>query len=106
DERTGEAPGPGEGPLGHHLADEVAANDVRAAVGLVYQGAIVEVARREHAVHRPADAQAADPRPRVDAHQAQDVVLPQVMVECALRAETARRARCLADDKALDLWPV
>ena len=63
---------------------------------------VVEIGGREDAVHRPANAQPAHERPRVDALDANDVTRLEVRIEFAVRAEVTRHAREFADDEPRD----
>src|SRR5262249_40871467 len=83
--------------------DEVAADDARARAGLVHERRVVQVRRREDAGHRSADPQLADQGARVNALQADDVALGEVLAETLPRAEVARVPGEFADDEALNL---
>ena len=69
--------------LRDHFAHEVAADDAGGGTGLLDQGGIIPVSRREKARHRPADADAPNQSAGVNAFQPEHVVLGQVGVQIA-----------------------
>src|SRR5207245_2348810 len=80
-QRVGTALAPGVGGRRHDLFDQIAAEHVRGGAGLADEGSVVEIGGGQDAVHRPADAQPADQRPRVDPFDAGDVVFAEVVVQ-------------------------
>ena len=77
---------PGRRPLGHDLAGQVAADQAGAGLGLGHQAGVVEVGRREDALHRPALAGQADQGAGVDPLDADDAVSLEIVGERAARA--------------------
>ena len=73
------------------------------AEGEVDEPGGIEHLAREHPGHRAADPEPADERPGVDAGQAHDVGLRQVVAERAGGGEVARDPARLADDEARHL---
>ena len=88
--------------LGHHFADQVAADQAGARLRLGDQAGVVEIGRREHALHRAARCAAGGPatgcRCRLDAD---DAVLLQIIARgfapsgscCASGSARGRRSR-------------
>ena len=91
---------PRGGPFGHHFANEVAADEGWRGLGLGDECRGVEHFAGEHARHRAADPQVPDERPGVDAGEAHDAGLGEVIAEGAFGGEVAGEATGLADDEA------
>ena len=98
-------PGPLDGPLGDHFPHQVAAHQARTGLGLGHQAGVVEIDRREHALHGPVDPQPAHQRAGVDPLQADDVPAFQIAVQVAVGAEVAHPAALLADDEPGQVRP-
>ena len=93
---------PGEGFPGHDLAGEVAADQPGALPSLGHQAGVVEIGRRQDALHRPPDPRQPHQGAGVDPLDADDAVSGQKRFERFLRAEVADPAAQLANHEAAD----
>ena len=93
---------PGEGFPGHDFAGEVAAEQSGALPSLVHEAGVIEIGRRQDALHRPPDPRQPHQGAGVDALDADDAVSGQKRFQRFLRAEVANPAAELANHEASD----
>src|SRR5262249_50302158 len=102
-ERADEPFLPGERPRRHDAARQVAADDAGAGARFVNERRVVEIRRRQDAVHGAAYAQPTDQGAGVDALDADNAMLGEIGIERLVRAKVAWNARQLANDEPFDL---
>ncbi len=88
-----------------YLAYQIAADKAFARAGLGDEARIVQIDRRQHALHRPARSQPTHERPGVDRFDGHDARAAQIVGEALFRAKITLHAAVLADHKASQLRP-